>query len=60
MGGEIKLGIGAQLSHADRNPVIQEVLLKPKLTHAECIESRNIANRKDVVAQIRGRDVLTA
>ena len=59
MGREIKFGIRSQLSHADRNPVAYEVLLKPKLIHSECAEARNIANRKDITHMLRG-DVLAA
>jgi hypothetical protein len=59
MRGEIKLGIRSQLSHANRNPVAQEVLLKPKLIHPDRREARNIADRKDVTHML-GRDILTA
>ena len=59
MGGDIKLGIGSHLPHADRNPVIQEALLKPKLIHSDCVEPRNVANWQDVT-YVLGRDVLTA
>src|SRR5215468_1806270 len=59
MRGEIKLGIRSQLSHANRNPVAQEVLLKPKLIHPDRRKARNIADRKDVTHML-GRDILTA
>ena len=59
MCGEIKLGIRSQLSQANRNPVAQEVLLKPKLIHPDRGEARNVANRKDITHML-GRDVLTA
>src|SRR5215469_2951666 len=57
MRGEIKLGIGSQLSHANRNPVAQEVLLKPKLIHPDRRKARDIADRKDVTHML-GRDIL--
>lgn len=59
MGGEIELRVRSQLSYADRNPVANEVLLKPKLIHSDCGEARDIANCKNVTHML-GRDVLAA
>src|SRR5215471_2156286 len=59
MCGYIKLRISPHLSHADRNLLTEEFLLKPKFIHPHCVKGRNIANRKDVTHMFF-RKVLTA
>ncbi|MFA7233419.1 MAG: hypothetical protein WC076_04835 [Terrimicrobiaceae bacterium] len=50
--GNHKLRIGGDLAQPDGDPVIQEVLLKPKIEQAKCVEARDIRNREEISRQI--------
>ncbi len=50
--GNQKLGVGRKLAEADRNSVLEEVLLEPHFEHPKRVEARRVRDREKIPDQI--------